>query len=229
MSSKKCKKDEILNPETNRCVKRNGVVGKKVIAEMNKKKCKDDEILNPASNRCVKRNGAIGKKILAEMKKSKSGTSRKSRRNRTSRKSRKSRTSRKSRKSKKGKECGDDEILNPKTNRCVSIYGPTGKKILNKINNFKQIIRELIENKKVETKGDIKKILKEMDIEYSDYNLKEIIIDILDEILIEIVKELIDSGKVNTLREIKKELKKRNIDYDNASLKEIVINIVECQ
>jgi hypothetical protein len=229
MSSKKCKKDEILNPETNRCVKRNGVVGKKVIAEMNKKKCKEDEILNPASNRCVKRNGAIGKKILAEMKKSKSKTSRKSRKSRTSRKSRKSRTSHNSRKSKKEKECGDDEILNPKTNRCVSIHGPTGKKILNKINAFKQIIRELIENKKVETKGDIKKILTEMDIDYSNYNLKEIIIDILDEILIEIVKELIDSGKVNTLRDIKKELKKRNIDYDNKSLKEIVINIVECQ
>ena len=229
MSSKKCKKDEILNPETNRCVKRNGVVGKKVIAEMNKKKCKDDEILNPASNRCVKRNGAIGKKILAEMKKGKSKTSRKSRKSRTSRKSKKSRTSRNSRKSKKEKKCGDDEILNPKTNRCVSIHGPTGRKILNKINTFKQIIRELIENKKVETKGDIKKILKEMDIDYSNYNLKEIIIDILDEILIEIVKELIDSGKVNTLREIKKELKKRNIDYDNKSLKEIVINIVECQ
>jgi len=220
MSSKKCKKDEILNPETNRCVKRNGAVGKKVIAEMNKKKCKDNEILNPASNRCVKRNGAIGKKLLAEMKKSKS------RKSRTSRKSRKSRTSRKSRKSKKEKECGDDEILNPKTNRCVSIHGPTGKKILNKINNFKQILRELIENKKIETKGEIKKILKERDIDYSNYDLKEIIIDILNEILIENVKELIESGKVNTLREIKKELRNRNIDYDNTYLKEIVINII---
>ena len=42
MSSKKCKEDEILNPASNRCVKRNGAIGKKVIAEMKKKKCKED-------------------------------------------------------------------------------------------------------------------------------------------------------------------------------------------
>jgi hypothetical protein len=211
MSSKKCKEDEILNPETNRCVKRNGAVGKKVIAEMKKKKCKEDEILNPASNRCVKRNGAIGKKLIAEMEKNKRS---KSKRTRNS----------KRRRSKSKKECEKNKILNPETNRCVKRNSPTGRKLLNKINNFKQIVKELIENKKVETKGEIKKILKERDINYSNYDLKEIIIDILDEILIENVKELIESGKVNTLLEIKKELKKRNIDYDNTSLKEIVIN-----
>ena len=168
---------------------------------MSTKKCKDDEILNPVSNRCVKRSGVIGKKILSEIEKS--------------------------RKPRSKKECAPHEIFNPKTNRCVRRKGPAGRKLLNKFDNFKQALRELIENKKVETKRDIKKILKERDIDYSNYNLKEIIIDILDEILIENVKELIESGKVNTLLEIKKELKKRNIEYDNRSLKEIVIDIID--
>ena len=124
MVSKKCKDDEILNPDTNRCVKRNGSVGKKVLAEMNKKKCKEDEILNPTTNRCVKRTGSIGKKILSELNKKKS--SRKSKK-RSSRKSKK----RSSRKSKKNKDdCNDEQILNPKTNRCVSIYGELGKQLL---------------------------------------------------------------------------------------------------
>ena len=179
---------------------------------MSSKKCKEDEILNPTSNRCVKRNGAIGKKLIAEMEKNK--------------RSKIKRTRNSKRRSKSKKECEKNKILNPETNRCVKRNSPTGRKLLNKINNFKQIVKELIENKKVETKGEIKKILKERDINYSNYDLKEIIIDILDEILIENVKELIESGKVNTLLEIKKELKKRNIDYDNTSLKEIVINII---
>ena len=61
MSNKKCKKDEILNPDTNRCVKRNGTIGKRILAEMNKKECGDDEILNPKTNRCASISGKLGK------------------------------------------------------------------------------------------------------------------------------------------------------------------------
>jgi len=60
---KKCKSDEILNPASNRCVKRSGAIGKKILQH-----CKDDEIRNPETNRCVKRSGAIGKKIIANEK-----------------------------------------------------------------------------------------------------------------------------------------------------------------
>ena len=162
------------------------------------------------------------------MEKNKRSRNSKSKRSRNSkrRRSRISKRRNSKRRSKSKKECDKNKILNPETNRCVKRNSPTGRKLLNKINNFKQILREIIENKKVETKGEIKKILKERDIDYNNYDLKEIIIDILDEILIENVTELIESGKVTTLGEIKKELKKRNIDYDNTYLKEIVINII---
>ena len=76
---KKCKKDEILNSKTNRCVKRSGKIGKEILSKKTKvnsisknnitKKCKKDEILNPKTNRCVKRSGKIGKELL--IKKSK--------------------------------------------------------------------------------------------------------------------------------------------------------------
>ena len=82
---KKCKDDEILNPISKRCVKKNGAIGKKILAAAavaeqqpipnNKnnnnieKKCKPDQILNPVSKRCVSRTGAIGRKLVEEEKK----------------------------------------------------------------------------------------------------------------------------------------------------------------
>jgi hypothetical protein len=78
---KSCKKDEIRNPVTKRCVKKSGKIGKKLLLDKSpravsskkksppKKTCKTNEILNPLTNRCVKRDGKIGKKLLEEMRK----------------------------------------------------------------------------------------------------------------------------------------------------------------
>ncbi len=70
---KKCKDNEILNPLTNRCVKRDGVVGKKIaegkiIAPSKKgqkemKRCAPDQIINPQNLKCYKRSSAAGKKL----------------------------------------------------------------------------------------------------------------------------------------------------------------------
>lgn len=57
--SKKCPPDQILNPKTNKCVKRDGKIGKTIL-----KKCPSHQILNPKTNRCVKRDGEIGKSLL---------------------------------------------------------------------------------------------------------------------------------------------------------------------
>jgi hypothetical protein len=102
--SKKCNEDEIMNPKTNRCVKKSGAVGKKILAgnvdNEKQKKCKDDEILNPKTNRCVKKSGAVGKKLLGV-------------------------------KVQKGPpKCKEDEVYNPETNRCVKKSGSVGKAIL---------------------------------------------------------------------------------------------------
>ena len=76
---KKCKSDEILNPASNRCVKRSGKIGKKILKEKSKNRKRsgkknlkekskslkrDGKILNPETNRWVKIDGAIGRKIL---------------------------------------------------------------------------------------------------------------------------------------------------------------------
>jgi hypothetical protein len=80
-----CKEDEVLNKQTNRCVKRTGLIGLKILEEVEKevltkekkevlkkdKICKEDEVLNKQTNRCVKRTGLIGLKILEELKKKK--------------------------------------------------------------------------------------------------------------------------------------------------------------
>jgi hypothetical protein len=71
MVGKKCKEDEILNPETNRCVKKTGAIGKKLLGKepvVEKKSCKDDEVLNPKTKRCVKKSGAVGKELLKSKK-----------------------------------------------------------------------------------------------------------------------------------------------------------------
>ncbi len=55
-----CKENKILNPVSNRCVDRNGKIGRKILQGT-------ETILNPATGRYVKRDGKIGKRILAEL------------------------------------------------------------------------------------------------------------------------------------------------------------------
>lgn len=62
---KQCPPDKILNPKTNRCVNRDGLIGK-TLEGLIGKVCKDEEILNPKTKRCVKKAGAIGKKLLRQ-------------------------------------------------------------------------------------------------------------------------------------------------------------------
>ena len=90
---KKCPANKICNPKTGRCVKRNGKIGRQILANQspspfppqspspsppqspspspsggNKcdgKKCPANKICNPKTGRCVKRNGKIGRQILA--------------------------------------------------------------------------------------------------------------------------------------------------------------------
>ncbi len=69
-----CKKNQIRNPASKRCVKRSGVIGRKLLQNreenpektevVKSKSCDESKILNPASNRCVKRDGVIGRKLL---------------------------------------------------------------------------------------------------------------------------------------------------------------------
>ena len=62
-----CPEDKILNPETNKCVKKTGRIGKKLLKKKEtttKIECPEDKILNPETNKCVKKTGRIGKKLM---------------------------------------------------------------------------------------------------------------------------------------------------------------------
>lgn len=59
----KCTKDKIENPKTNRCVKKDGKIGKGLLLTA-KKQCLSDQIINPMTKRCVKRSGKIGQSLL---------------------------------------------------------------------------------------------------------------------------------------------------------------------
>ena len=110
---KECPPEKILNPKTNQCVSRTGVVGKKLLVEAEAKKpsppkrkeCPPEKILNPKTNQCVSRTGVVGKKLLVEAEAKKPSPS-------------------------KRKECPPEKILNPKTNQCVSRTGVVGKKLV---------------------------------------------------------------------------------------------------
>ena len=56
-----CPSDKILNPRTNRCVKKTGRTGKKLIP-VKDKQCDENKIINPRTKRCVKRLSRIGRK-----------------------------------------------------------------------------------------------------------------------------------------------------------------------
>ena len=69
-----CPPEKIRNPKTNRCVLKNGKIGKMIINKRTsissisnniiKKDCPPEKIMNPKTKRCVLKNGKIGKMIL---------------------------------------------------------------------------------------------------------------------------------------------------------------------
>lgn len=91
-TSRTCARDQILNPESNRCVSRSGPTGKRLLSKSPKsskssksatktggdnrksqktskspkgsKSCARDQIRNPVSGRCVSRSGPTGKRLL---------------------------------------------------------------------------------------------------------------------------------------------------------------------
>lgn len=84
IKSKKCKEDQILNPDTGRCINKSGeTVNKlKIVSSSNNKtrkktdrmtnknkslqktkKCKEHQILNPYTGRCINKSGATAKKL----------------------------------------------------------------------------------------------------------------------------------------------------------------------
>lgn len=111
---KPCTPEQIRNPSSGRCVKRDGAIGRKILREQGKppnkqkspkkKECRKDQIVNPASGKCVKRDGAIGRKILREQGGDTSDVGR--------------------------KPCTKTQIRNPSSGRCVKRDGKIGKKIL---------------------------------------------------------------------------------------------------
>ena len=63
-----CSKNKIFNPKSKRCVKKDGVVGKKILLDNkgveHKIKCDDDQIFNTKTERCVKKYGKSAKDFL---------------------------------------------------------------------------------------------------------------------------------------------------------------------
>ena len=141
-----CPPGKILNPATNRCVKRDGPTGRRILAaaapaarpasprrpprsgldglrqnlsDLNQARCPPGKILNPATNKCVKRDGAIGRRILAAQ-----GGSRAAAAPRASSPRRPA-----ARAASRG-DCPPGKIRNPATGRCVKRDGPTGRRIL---------------------------------------------------------------------------------------------------
>jgi len=72
-SSKKCASDKILNPASNRYVKKTGKIGRELLKgsspknpsprPKSAKKCPKNKILNPTTGNCVLKTGAIGRKL----------------------------------------------------------------------------------------------------------------------------------------------------------------------
>ena len=59
---KKCPKNKILNPNTNRCINIDGITYKRIFN--NEIKCPKNKILNPNTNKCIKINGITYKKLF---------------------------------------------------------------------------------------------------------------------------------------------------------------------
>jgi hypothetical protein len=105
----KCPKDKLINPKTGNCVKRDGRVGKLLLAaRKSSQKCPKDKVINPKTGNCVKRDGRVGKSILGSSKKSVKKTT----------------------KNRNLNKCPDGKIINPDTGNCVKKDGRVGKLIL---------------------------------------------------------------------------------------------------
>ena len=117
------------------------------------KKCKPNQIRNPKTGRCVLKSGRIGKKLLA---KSKSRSKKKSVRKSKSRSKKKS--VRKSKSRSKNRKCKSNEILNPKTGRCVKRTSRIGKMLVEK-----EELRELLmQRRSPRPRRDIVEEIKDM-------------------------------------------------------------------
>lgn len=63
--AQQCNPDQQLNPQTNRCVNKAGSIGRRVRSPQHRL-CRPDQIINPQTNRCVKKTGSIGRRLLAQ-------------------------------------------------------------------------------------------------------------------------------------------------------------------
>lgn len=64
---KTCPDGKILNPTTNRCVKKDGPTAKKLYKSKSvEKTCGEGKILNPKTGRCIKADGATAAKLKGE-------------------------------------------------------------------------------------------------------------------------------------------------------------------
>jgi SNF2 family DNA or RNA helicase len=109
---KNCPEDKILNPETNRCVKKDGKIGKLLVKSRRKSKqyvpCKEHQYRDPITNRCRNKEGGKSRRKSSVDKKSrrKSSVDKKSRR-----------------KSKQYVPCKEHQYRDPITNRCRNKEG----------------------------------------------------------------------------------------------------------
>ena len=67
-----CQPSTVLNPNTNRCVKRSGRAGKAVLSAKKTCSARDGLVLNPLTNRCVLRDGRVGRSLSKKPSKKKS-------------------------------------------------------------------------------------------------------------------------------------------------------------
>ena len=66
---KTCPDGKILNPATNRCVKKDGPTAKKLYKSKSvEKTCGEGKILNPKTGRCIKADGALAIKLKLNKK-----------------------------------------------------------------------------------------------------------------------------------------------------------------
>jgi len=68
MNDRKCPEDKVLNVLTNRCVLKNGRIGRFILfkpnQKCNSKRCDQGAVCNSESGRCVKENGAAGRREM---------------------------------------------------------------------------------------------------------------------------------------------------------------------
>ncbi len=130
-----CKSNEILNPKTNRCIKLNGAMYKKLLKdgilkknnaqikeEAQPKICPEGKIFNPHTKRCIKINTPLYKKLV------KNGV--------LNPKTNNVQIKENIQQKNKKKICPEGKVLNPKSNRCIEIKGVLYKKLLKEGVNF---------------------------------------------------------------------------------------------